>query len=109
MLELAGGQNAIGPTLMQYPQLGSEQILASGAEVIIHSAMSKGNLDKEQQAAETFWQNFPLLPAVKNNKIFVIEDRMNRRYWQKIDIWFPDRASALNFGIQKVKIQIVES
>ncbi len=73
MIELAGGQNAIGPTLMQYPQLGSEQILASGAEVIIHSAMSKGNLNKEQQAAEMFWQKYALLPAVKNNKIFVID------------------------------------
>lgn len=49
------------------------------------------------------------IPEVFGNKVFVVEDRMNSRYWRKIDIWFPDRASALEFGLKKVKIQILES
>ncbi len=73
LIELAGGQNAIGPTLMQYPQIGSENILTSKAEVIIHSAMSKNDIIKEQQAAEEFWRKYPLLPAVKNKRIYVID------------------------------------
>ena len=49
------------------------------------------------------------IPEIYGDKVFVVEDRMNRRYWQKIDIWFPTRSGALDFGIQKVKIQLVES
>lgn len=49
------------------------------------------------------------IPDIYGDKIFVVEDRMNRRYWHTIDIWFPDRQSALEFGFKKVKIQILES
>jgi iron complex transport system substrate-binding protein len=73
LIALAGGENAIGPTLMQYPQVGSEQLLTSGAEVIIQSAMLKGQIAKEQQAAEVFWEKYSLLPAVKNKRIYVVD------------------------------------
>ena len=49
------------------------------------------------------------IPEIYGDKIFVVEDRMNRRYWHTIDVWFPDRQSALEFGFKKVKIQILES
>lgn len=49
------------------------------------------------------------IPEIYGDKIFVVEDRMNRRYWHKIDVWFPDRQSALEFGSKVVKIQIVGS
>lgn len=49
------------------------------------------------------------MPEIYGDKIFVVEDRMNRRYWHVVDIWFPDRASALEFGVKRVKIEILES
>jgi 3D (Asp-Asp-Asp) domain-containing protein len=49
------------------------------------------------------------IPEIFGDKIFVVEDRMNSRYWHKIDIWFPDRQSALEFGVKTAKIQIIES
>ena len=49
------------------------------------------------------------IPEIYGDKVFVVEDRMNRRYWHKIDIWFPDRQSALQFGIKNIRIQILES
>lgn len=49
------------------------------------------------------------IPEIYGDKIFVVEDRMNRRHWHVIDLWFPDRASALEFGVKRVKIQILES
>ncbi|MBN1795784.1 MAG: ABC transporter substrate-binding protein [Sedimentisphaerales bacterium] len=73
IIELAGGQNAAGPTPMQYPQLGSENLLTCGAEVIIHSAMNKNNMEQERQTARQIWKKFPDLPAVKNNRIYVID------------------------------------
>ena len=47
------------------------------------------------------------IPELYGNKTFVVEDRMNKRYTYKIDIWFPDRESALIFGVKKVTIEIV--
>ena len=49
------------------------------------------------------------IPEVFGDRIFIVEDRMNKRYWQRVDIWFPDRESALQFGIKSLKIQILES
>ncbi len=73
LIELAGGENAIGPTIAQYPSISSEELLACGAEAIIQSAMGTDNIAGQQQAAETFWSKFAALPAVKNNRIYVIE------------------------------------
>jgi iron complex transport system substrate-binding protein len=73
MIELAGGENCIGPTLSRYPQIGTEEILTSDAEVIIQSAMGQDNIDGQQQAAEVFWKKWANLPAVKSNRIHVIE------------------------------------
>ena len=49
------------------------------------------------------------IPELFGDKIFVVEDRMNSRYWHKVDIWFPDRESAIEFGVKTAKIQIIES
>jgi 3D (Asp-Asp-Asp) domain-containing protein len=49
------------------------------------------------------------IPELYGNRIFVVEDRMNSRYTNNIDLWFADRSSALNFGAKRVKIQIVNS
>ena len=48
------------------------------------------------------------IPDVYGDKVFVVEDRMNARYTNNIDIWFPARNLALEFGIQSVTIEIVE-
>ena len=73
LVELAGGENAIGPTIQQYPPIGTEELLVCGAEVIIQSAMGKNNIAEQQQAAKVFWSKWPNLPAVKNNRIYVVE------------------------------------
>lgn len=47
------------------------------------------------------------IPELYGNKIFTVEDRMNRRYTHRIDVWFPERELARVFGIKKVKIEVV--
>jgi len=73
IIELAGGQNAIAPTVDQYPSIGTEEIISCSAEVIIQSAMGTEAIEGQQKTAEEFWSRFPNLPAVKNNKIYVID------------------------------------
>jgi iron complex transport system substrate-binding protein len=73
IIEIAGGQNVIAPTGDQYPAVGTEAIMTSGAEVIIQSAMGTEDIAKQQETAEKFWGRFANLPAVKDNKVFVLQ------------------------------------
>jgi 3D (Asp-Asp-Asp) domain-containing protein len=47
------------------------------------------------------------IPDIYGDKIFIVEDRMNKRYWHKIDIWFPEREQAKEFGVKKITIEII--
>ena len=49
------------------------------------------------------------IPDIYGDKIFTVTDRMNARYGNHIDIWFPDRQTALIFGRKPVNIEIVGS
>lgn len=73
MIELAGGENAIGPTVHKYPPIGAEQVMASGAEVIIEPAMGHEDLDAQHEEAMRYWGRFKNLPAVANNRVCVIK------------------------------------
>lgn len=48
------------------------------------------------------------IPTLYGDRIFTVDDRMNKRYQNTVDIWFADRTSAINFGIKKATIEIVE-
>ena len=48
------------------------------------------------------------IPEIYGEKIFIVEDRMNARYNNNIDIWFSERDLAKAFGSHKVTIEIVE-
>lgn len=48
------------------------------------------------------------IPDLYGDQIFVVEDRMNKRYYKKIDIWMETRTDAINFGLKRRKIEILE-
>ncbi|MFA7142129.1 MAG: 3D domain-containing protein [Candidatus Paceibacterota bacterium] len=49
------------------------------------------------------------IPELYGNKEFVVEDRMHfRKSGYNLDIWFPTREDALNFGVKKAHIEIIE-
>ena len=90
LIELAGGENAIGRTIQQYPPISTEELLACGAETIIQSGMGRSNMAEQQKTAERFWGRWQNLPAVKNNKIYVVEPdtvlRLGPRLCQGIEL-----------------------
>lgn len=47
------------------------------------------------------------IPDLFGEKVFVVEDRMHSRFPNRIDLWFPTREEALEFGAQRVKIEII--
>ena len=111
LIELAGGENAIGPTISQYPQIGTEELLVCGAQAIIQSAMGKSNISEQQQAAEKFWGRWLSLPAVKNNRIYVVEPdttlRLGPRLSQGIEIvarcLHPDVFTRTHDAVQQIR------
>lgn len=46
-------------------------------------------------------------PSLYGDKIFVVEDRMNKRFGNRADIWFETREQAKQFGIKKLEMIIV--
>jgi 3D (Asp-Asp-Asp) domain-containing protein len=47
------------------------------------------------------------IPELFGDKIFTVDDRMNQRYQNRIDIWYSSTASAIKFGIKQATIEIV--
>ena len=72
LIELAGGENAIGPTVHKYPPIGSEQVIACGADVIIEPAMASESVAEQQKTALEYWSRFKNVPAVANQRVYVI-------------------------------------
>ncbi len=73
MIELAGGENAVGSTLRNYPPIGAEQVIAAGPEVVIEPVMVPGSPDGQRRQAFAYWQRFANVPAVGNRRIYVID------------------------------------
>ena len=61
---------------------------------------------------DTSGRNIPfgtklMIPDLFGDQIFTINDRMNRRYKNNLDVWFPNTADAMGFGRKTIKIVIV--
>ena len=72
MIELAGGENAIEPTMHKYPPIGAEQVIACKPDVVIEPAMDQKDLVGQQVSALQYWSKFKNVPAVVNKRIYVI-------------------------------------
>ena len=89
MLELAGGENAIGPTLHKYPPIGAEQIITCRADVIIEPAMGEKDLNGQTRDAREYWSKFRNLPAVRDGRVYVIDgdtvSRLGPRLYEGVE------------------------
>jgi len=74
MIALAGGENAIGPTIQKYPPISSEQFIACNALVIIEPTMGRPVSEHLQNDAVRYWSRFKNVPAVRNKRIYVVAD-----------------------------------
>lgn len=73
MIELAGGENAVGQTLHVYPAIGAEQVIAAAPEVIIEPALLPAMIAEQRAQALSYWSRFSTLPAVRTGRIHVID------------------------------------
>jgi 3D (Asp-Asp-Asp) domain-containing protein len=50
-----------------------------------------------------------MIPDLFGDKVFVVRDRMNRRFSNRVDVWMNGHQEALNFGVQHASIVILEN
>jgi len=79
IITLAGGTNAIGFTIHKYPPIGAEQVISSGADVIIETTMGQADPKQQQAQALKYWRRFANLPAVRHNRIYVVDSQLVSR------------------------------
>lgn len=99
MIELAGGENAIGPTLHIYPAIGAEQVIAAAPEVIIEPAMAPGALDRQYQQALAYWGRFANVPAVTAGRIYVVDGDLVSRLSPRLPAGIRTIARCLRPGL----------
>jgi len=79
IIRLAGGQNAMGPTIQKYPPIGIEQVVASAPDVILEPSMGGGDLAASREQARQYWSALPSIPAVRDGRVYVMDgDKVSR-------------------------------
>lgn len=48
------------------------------------------------------------IPELFGDRLFVVRDRMNKRYPDRVDVWMKEKYDAIQFGVKVAKIQVVE-
>ncbi|MEK7627296.1 MAG: hypothetical protein AAB397_01795 [Patescibacteria group bacterium] len=48
------------------------------------------------------------IPRYFGDKIFTVEDRMHQRFSNRVDIWFPTRQDAKNFGVKITELVVLQ-
>ncbi len=46
------------------------------------------------------------IPELYGDRVFYVEDRMNARYYKKMDIWMKNYDDAINFGLKYATIEV---
>lgn len=49
------------------------------------------------------------LPEFSGDKVYIVEDRMAKKNGNKVDIWMESRAAAMQFGVRRLTVEILES
>lgn len=66
-------ENAIPETMHRYPAISAEQVLGSGPDVIIEPFDTPDKLAEQQESAGAFYGRYLTTPAVKNNRVYVVD------------------------------------
>ena len=66
VIKRAGGVNVAARQKARYPRYSAEGVMAGAPDVLLFAPMAS---DREFKMVKTYWQQFPGIPAVKNNRI----------------------------------------
>lgn len=74
LVEIAGGRNIFSDTQARYPSISKESLLKRRPEAIIEIQPEAKNNEANRQAIIQSWEMFSSLPAVQNQRIYVLAD-----------------------------------
>ncbi len=78
---LAGGKNMTAHEPITYPRISIEEVIRKGPDVIIISSMDrKGEFEKAKEE----WMEWSSIPAVKNNRVYLIDSDLIDRPSQRV-------------------------
>ena len=70
LITLAGGRNMTGDEYITYPRISLEEVIKKNPDIIIISSMERGGrFEKARQE----WLKWTSIPAVKNNRVHLID------------------------------------
>ncbi len=72
LIVMAGGRN-LAQGKVPYPRFSKEQVLSLAPEIFIITSMDRDGLFEQIQAE---WQKWPDMPAVKNNRILLVDSNL---------------------------------
>ena len=49
-----------------------------------------------------------MIPELFGDRVFIVRDRMNKRYTDRVDIWMKSYDDAIQFGLKRATIQVIE-
>ncbi len=85
LIETAGGENAVGETLTQYPPINAEEVIGAMPDVIIEPVMDRTQYDEQKAGAAEFYQRYSAVPAVLNDRIYIIDGDLVSRLGPRLD------------------------
>ena len=85
LIEIAGGVNAIGPTLTQYPPINTEEVIGSMPDVIVEPVMDPELFEQQKSSAAEYYHRFDIVPAVQNDRIHIIDGDVVSRLGPRLD------------------------
>lgn len=48
------------------------------------------------------------IPELFGDRVFVVRDRMNKRFSDRVDVWMIEKPDAVNFGVKIAKIEVLK-
>lgn len=63
-------------------------------------------------AANTIASNFlPMhtvikIPELYGDELFVVRDRMNDRFYNRLDLWMPTKGQAVRYGVKYIRVEV---
>ena len=81
LIKLAGGINMTADEPITYPRISIEEVIRKKPDIIIISSMERGG---EFEKARQDWMKWTSIPAVKNNRVYLIDSDLIDRPSQRI-------------------------
>jgi len=85
MIVVCGGVNAIPRTLHQYPPISQESLLSFLPDVIIEPSDTPADFERLTRTCAEFYGRYPSVPAVQNQRIYVLNGDLVSRLGPRIE------------------------